>query len=233
MKYWQVILASIVLFGSGMASGYFLGLRKAAADVPVADETPVTKDERAPWTRDRSLRHFVHFLEEEIQINEDQKDQILQIVQESNEKMKQIWDDVRPKAAEQMSRTNEKIKAVLSDEQVERFDKAMDEFRKRRFQPRGRDGDGDRDRDGRRGPPPPNWDPDRKGPRDWPQRDGDGPRPEWNRDHDQPPPPPHGGPGPDGPPQDAGSPPSPDQKDQACSRPVKDSGNDENRCFAS
>lgn len=131
MKYSQVILASLVLFASGGAGGYFLGLRSKSAQ-PIAT-TSVTSSERAPWFRDRSLNHFVDFLEKEIQIDASQKAKIVEIINASNEKMKQIWDDVRPKASQQMDATNTEIKAVMTADQVARFDEVMEEFRKQRF----------------------------------------------------------------------------------------------------
>lgn len=157
MKYSQVILASLVLFATGGAGGYFLGLRSKSAQ-PIAT-TSVTSSEKAPWFRDRSLNHFVDFLEKEIQIDESQKTKIVEIINQSNEKMKQIWDDVRPKAAQQMDATNVEIKAVMTSEQVIRFDQVMEEFRKQRFRgpPRGSHPNSNEGQDPNRRQERPDW----------------------------------------------------------------------------
>lgn len=206
MKYWQVTLAALVLFSSGMACGYFVGLRQKPDTPAETAAVAPSKDERPPWNRDRSMWHFVKFLEDELQISEDQKTQIEEAIRESQENMKRIWDEVRPRAGEEIVQTNEKIKSYLTEDQKVKFDQSMEEFRNRRFSRRPGGGDnreGDERRgdggpgfrgDGQRGGPPPpggeegnesRWDHKREWRRDNPPPNGDGPPPSQS----QPPPP--------------------------------------------
>lgn len=194
MNYIQILAAAFLIFASGGATGYFYAKNQQTDPIPA--QTKLTSGGRAPWMGRDPLRYFVRFLEDKINISEAQKEQINTIIEESNLSMKKIWDDVRPKASEQMAQTNEKIKAVLTPEQVEKFDTLMEEFRNKRFKGRGprRQPDGEGSGRMERGGPHEHRSPDHEGPRHRQfgpngggrSEQGDGQRPPFNR----PPPPP-------------------------------------------
>lgn len=136
MSYIQILAAAVFIFASGGATGYFYALKHKSEVTTV--QTRLGSGARAPWMGRDPLRYFVRFLESKIEITEDQKNQINTIIEESNLTMRKIWEDVKPKASDQMSLTNAKIKAVLTSEQADKFDALMEEFREARS--KGRSG---------------------------------------------------------------------------------------------
>jgi len=152
MNYAQIFIAALLLFASGGATGYFMGLKIHKTQVVSESEAKLDNKSRSPWMHGDPLRHFVSFLERELQISDDQKSQINTIVDESNERMKVFWKGVQPKAREEMESTREKIKAVLTSDQAAKYDELMEEFRQKRFRRGpGRREKGDRE-NGDRGP---------------------------------------------------------------------------------
>lgn len=133
MNYTHVIIAACLIFASGGATGYFIGQKQMQPELVAPKETKFSPEGRAPWMGRDPLRDFVKFLERKLNITEQQQNDINQVIKDSNESMKKIWDDVRPKASAEMAATNEKIKTVLSPDQAEKFEELMDEFRRERF----------------------------------------------------------------------------------------------------
>lgn len=189
---WKAISAALLLFFAGVISGV-MAQRLIASRTQLTSPNAKPNPTRAhmPWANQRM--DFVQRLTRDLALTPEQAAQIDQIMKESQQRMRDLWEPVAPKAQEEMDRSRAAVDAVLTEEQRAR----MEELFKRRGPP-GRDrpdfnrrGPGNEDRDG--GPP---------GNRPW------GGRPRGDRFEN--PPPPDGAPPEAAPPEGPLPPPSDD-----------------------
>jgi hypothetical protein len=160
VKEWKVILATLVIFGTGVVTGGLLvHLTKrppgrlpppfGAAQPPLGQPGPF--GQRLPPNEQRVefLRHITHQLE----LTSEQRDAIERILRESQQRTKALWEPVAAKMTEELRKTDNRIRDVLTPEQRQRFDEMRSRMREARPErmikrPPGENAPG--------GPPPPN-----------------------------------------------------------------------------
>lgn len=92
---------------------------------------------------------FMRKLQSQLNLTEDQHKRIEAILNESQERVKKLWDQVAPEAREEYRRTQNRIREELTPEQLVKYEALLREHKPRR---------GDDPRDPRkRGGPPPDW----------------------------------------------------------------------------
>lgn len=110
MKKWKVILAALVIFGAGVVTG---GLTvRIKSRQPSEAKTPSTTGGQRPRV------DLVSRMQAELGLTQAQKEQIEQILRESRERSKKIWES----ASEEHRKLRESIRAVLSPEQQTKFE---------------------------------------------------------------------------------------------------------------
>jgi hypothetical protein len=147
---WKLILAALVIFGSGFVTGGLVGRRTTTVPLP-AILRPAETNRPPHFNRPDQARRFDFILraQHELGLTPEQRDQVEQIVREGQERMRGLWDEFNPHMQACFKEVREQIHSVLTEDQRARFDQLM----KQRRPPRPEDGD---PRDGRRmGPPPP------------------------------------------------------------------------------
>ncbi|MCS1408160.1 MAG: hypothetical protein M2R45_01330 [Verrucomicrobia subdivision 3 bacterium] len=157
MNVWKVILAAFILYVAGIVTGTFVaGYR---AKVP----KPEMQMPSPPHTRDIMRR-----MESRLDLTDEQREQVNTILQASQDRMRSLMHEVKPQLEAESKTMREQIEALLSEEQMEKFDKV---FRHRGMRPRHDPGERG-PRGGMRG----------NGRRSFPQRgDSERPqRPEWD-----------------------------------------------------
>lgn len=147
---WKAISAALLLFLAGVISGVMaqrLISSRAQSAAPVAKPNPARA--HMPWANQRM--DFVQRLTRDLELTPEQASAIDQIMKDSQQRMRELWEPVAPKAQEEMNRSRSEVDAILTEEQRTR----MEELFKRRGPP-GRDrpdfnrrGPGGEDRDGR------------------------------------------------------------------------------------
>jgi Spy/CpxP family protein refolding chaperone len=117
VKIWKVILATLVIF----AAGAFAGGWWVKSNIPVAGPA---KDSIPPIL---SQQHFQARLKKELNLTADQTNRIDKIFAESNEQVKAMWGLLRPELQKERQEVAKNIRAILTAEQRETFEKLLKE----------------------------------------------------------------------------------------------------------
>jgi len=141
VKIWQVILATLVIFGTGVVTGGLLvdysnrgqhrmwRMQKMEGPrLPVANQR--RESERFPqpiqMPPHAGLRtNFVERLARDLKLTPDQRRRIERIVSESQERAKELWKEHGQPFRKEIQETKESIRAALTPEQRERFEELM------------------------------------------------------------------------------------------------------------
>ena len=131
---WQVRLAALAVFVLGFAAG---ALALNAYRAWSAGQG------RGEHRRDRFEQ-----MAERLQLNEEQRSQVKQILSDTRAHLRALHKESEPRFEEIRRQTDERLQQVLTPEQFQKFQQMKDEPRRGRGGPRGRKGGGD-------GPPRP------------------------------------------------------------------------------
>ncbi len=180
MNAWKIVCATLVIFIAGIATGVVLvrlGERGSKPGMRVQRELsnrpannqggPVNP--RGSGDPNRSTdanssnprpgpmsREFVVVLARELQLTAEQREQVTKLMNEGQERIRELRQGIDPEIRKEMQKTHEKIQAVLTPAQREEFLRLM----KQRVQQRRNDASNPPDRRSRdfrdsRNPPPP------------------------------------------------------------------------------
>ena len=139
MNAWKVILAALVIYVAGIVTGNF------AADLsPDQEQESPRRQSRGP--RPPMMHDLVRRMESRLELTGEQKTKVGGIVEASQNRMRTLMDELRPKFETESESMRLEIEALLSDNQKETFDKIFEHSGKRPS--RGGNGRGP----GRRGP---------------------------------------------------------------------------------
>lgn len=128
MSPWKVILATLVIFCSGLITGAVLvrppdrPVRAAsAAEQPASTRTP--QQNPSPWLQQQ--RELIRRMERQLDLSPEQREKVEKIMKESQERTKAIREKIAPELREEVKRLREQIRAELSPEQQKVFDEAV------------------------------------------------------------------------------------------------------------
>jgi Spy/CpxP family protein refolding chaperone len=150
---WKVILVTLVIFSTGAITGGLVA-RKTASHPPQSSwQNSSTNRPQQAFKPDRMYRrHFLRKAQEELGLTPEQTEEIEAIVSASQVRTRELWEEISPQMRAEFQATQEEIRAVLTPEQQELYERMMD---RRRPSRRG---------DGERRPPPPEPDPGHRPP---------------------------------------------------------------------
>ena len=139
MSPWKVILATMIIFGSGVLTGALL-IRTLApesasnvASAPLTNAPAVvltrTNAGWAPWQaqRIRVIRQMIGQLD----LSEEQKEHVSQIIKESQERNQKLWERITPQMREELRRVVEDIRQQLTPQQRRQFAEMLRAKRRR------------------------------------------------------------------------------------------------------
>lgn len=139
MNTWKVILATMVIFGTGVITGGLL-VRQTSLKKP-ARSAHGEKQGRATPASPNSLRmEFLRRVEREFDLTPEQHDKIDKILSASQERTKKIMEPVNPRIKEEMQATREAVRTALTPEQRARFDELVKAQLRPRDAKRGKGG---------------------------------------------------------------------------------------------
>jgi Spy/CpxP family protein refolding chaperone len=126
---WKVILATMVIFGTGALTGGLL-VKQA--------QTPTQKSSRSnnsgkPVTGQSNggNRHeLLKRVERELDLGPDQRERVDKIIAASQERTRKLMEPVLPQMKQEMQATKEEIRAVLTPAQAAHFDELMKPHRR-------------------------------------------------------------------------------------------------------
>jgi Spy/CpxP family protein refolding chaperone len=119
---WKVILATMVIFGTGVVTGGLL-VRHAdhGRDRRPQHATGAVRQAQ-PNVAGVMRIEFLRRMERELDLTPAQREPIDKVLQEGQERMKKLMDTVEPRRREVFKKTMDEFRAVLTPEQQKRFD---------------------------------------------------------------------------------------------------------------
>ncbi|MBU6399330.1 MAG: hypothetical protein KGS61_03345 [Verrucomicrobia bacterium] len=118
MSAWKAILATLVIFGAGLVTGAVSGRWLRAQAHPAFRLGP--SSQMTPWTAQR--RAFLRRLDRELDLNPAQHARVQQLITESQDRLKKIWEPITPQARQEFHRLRGEIRAELNPDQQHKFD---------------------------------------------------------------------------------------------------------------
>ncbi len=123
MNTWKVILATMLIFGTGVVTG---GLLVRHAEGPrnrrPQQHPPGALRPAQPVTPGAMRIDFLRRLERDLDLSPDQRQPIDRILKDGQERMKKLMEPVEPRLREELKKTIEEFRQALTPEQRERFD---------------------------------------------------------------------------------------------------------------
>lgn len=123
MSPWKVILATLVIFCSGIAVGALL-VKKKSRITPVAQSFQ-RGHTNAPAAWNVLQKELIRKMDRELDLSREQRERIEKILKESQERTKQIREKIAPELREEVKNVREQIRSQLTPEQQQKFEKAV------------------------------------------------------------------------------------------------------------
>jgi hypothetical protein len=114
---WKAIFAALVIFCAGVVTGGVAG--KFFKRQPIQSRLPTGVTVGPGWMQ---RMEYVKRAERQLDLTPAQRERMEQILQESQEHMKQLWEPIAPHAREEAKRVRERILAELNPEQAKKFE---------------------------------------------------------------------------------------------------------------
>lgn len=112
MTRWKVILAAIIIFVAGAATG--------GAIIHSLPRPQPKKVNNQPFNGDHR-RSYLQRLDKEVHLTPDQREKVEKILADGQERMKKLWEPIAPKARDEYRRTRQEISEILTPEQREKM----------------------------------------------------------------------------------------------------------------
>jgi Spy/CpxP family protein refolding chaperone len=121
---WKVILATMVIFGTGVVTGGLLVKYSNASRAPHPHSSAPGRPAQ-PISPNGMKLEFLRRAERELNLTPEQRERIDKLISGSQERTKKILEPVTPKLREDLKQTKEEFRAVLTPEQQARFDELV------------------------------------------------------------------------------------------------------------
>lgn len=130
MNSWKVILATMVIFGTGVITGGLLvkntsgpvkdGRQRKVANASGTNQQPVNV------TPPQLARmEFLLRAHKDLNLSPEQNERIEKIIREGQDKSRKLWDSVAPELRKELQAVHEKIRSELTSEQRRRFEQLL------------------------------------------------------------------------------------------------------------
>lgn len=121
---WKVILATLVIFGTGLMAGRWLVVKEPVkVTKPVRPATAVTN---APAPRlVLSRLELLRRMKQSLALSRDQHERVDKIIAESQERVKALWEIIAPEMQDELQRVRVLIAGELDAEQKTKFEKMI------------------------------------------------------------------------------------------------------------
>ena len=121
MNTWKVILATMVIFGTGVITGGIVVDRVIQRSRPHHAAT----NKPPPGSPAGTRVDFLRKAERELDLTLQQREQADKVIASSQERIKKLMEPVNPKIREELQRTRDDFRAILTPEQKTRFDEMV------------------------------------------------------------------------------------------------------------
>jgi hypothetical protein len=129
MHQWKVILATVLIFGSGVGTGHLLSRRDSHKQATPQPENPDGKFSPAnsksfPQSPARPMMFRSHgYLDNHLKLTDEQKVQLREIRKAGHDRVREFGKPFREKIIAEDQRVREEIRALLTPEQARTFDR--------------------------------------------------------------------------------------------------------------
>lgn len=123
MSPWKVILATLVIFCSGLITGGIFVKKINKYPGRPLRSTNQTTSSSSPLSLQRA--EFMRRLEKQIELKEEQRVKIARIIKESQERTKPMMEKIGPELREEFKKVREQIRAELTPEQKKQFEELL------------------------------------------------------------------------------------------------------------
>jgi len=127
----RVILATLVIFATGVCTGYFLARKPVAATAGTPGSQSVLTGTNAPSDWNKQRDEMRARLQTEIKATDEQMGKVDEILAESRKRSREIWQTVKVPMEAEVLRVQEEIRGVLDPEQAAKYEEIMKERAKR------------------------------------------------------------------------------------------------------
>lgn len=119
---WKVILATMLIFGTGVVTGGLLVQHSVRREHP--GQRPFGSQRLTPANSPAALSRFelLRRAQRELDLTPEQREPIERILKEGQERMKKLNETFEPRRRQELRRTLEEFRQVLTPEQRVRFD---------------------------------------------------------------------------------------------------------------
>ncbi len=118
MRVWRVILATLVIFGAGVITGALVVNLRYPVEARLLPPKAATTSPPLQIQR----REFLLRMKRELHLRAEQQQHIEQIIHESQQRTKPLWDQVAPQMQAELRAVKEKIRSELDAEQAAKFE---------------------------------------------------------------------------------------------------------------
>ncbi len=120
MNTWRVILATMVIFGTGVVTGGLLVRHSERTREP---RPPHLQGAARPATPAGAMRlEFLRRAQRELELTQEQRDRLDKVIKESQDRSRAIMEPVTPALKREFEQTREEFLSVLTPAQRVRFD---------------------------------------------------------------------------------------------------------------
>jgi Spy/CpxP family protein refolding chaperone len=123
VNYWKVILATMVIFGTGVVTGGLLV--RASRPLPPAQRIPGMGRASQPPSPGGARVEFLRRMTRELDLTTEQRERVDKIIRESQERTKIISEPVAPLLRQETVRVKQEFREALTPEQRARFDELV------------------------------------------------------------------------------------------------------------
>jgi hypothetical protein len=128
---WKVILATMVIFGTGVVTGGLLVRHVERGRDRRPPHTANAARPTQPSSPGVMRFEFLRRMQGELDLAPAQREPIDKILKEGQDRMKKIMETVEPRRREALQRTVEEFRGVLTPEQQKRFDDLLKQQQQR------------------------------------------------------------------------------------------------------
>lgn len=130
MNSWKVILATLVIFGTGVVTGGLLVSYSVHANLvgtrPVAAPTPAQQQALTPWMQRQ--RELMRRMDRDLELTPEQRKEIEKMIEDGAERTRKLWEPIAPQMNKEMQKLHRDIRDVLNADQRKKFE-AMTKLR--------------------------------------------------------------------------------------------------------
>ena len=131
MNSWKVILATMVIFGTGVVTGGLLVHHAQRGRDRHPQRVGTALRSTQPPSPGVLRIEFLRRMERELNLAPDQREPIDRILKDGQERTKKLMETIEPRRREEYKRTLEEFRAVLTPAQRQRFDTVLKQQQQR------------------------------------------------------------------------------------------------------